>query len=97
MEPENSSQGQMDAQHIKSPHGLLGKATSPPGWRSSRTESIPVIGRVVWMLYMMFSYTTRYEAVADFLAEDLERQESEWIGKAVGVKHLKEEKKSVCV
>jgi hypothetical protein len=31
-------------------------------------------------------YPTKYEAVADFLAEDLEKENSEWIGKKVGMK-----------
>ncbi len=31
-------------------------------------------------------YQTRYEAVADFLGEDLETEDSKWIGKKVGVK-----------
>jgi hypothetical protein len=38
-------------------------------------------------LYMILvHYQARYEAVADFLAEDLEKEDSEWIGKKVGVK-----------
>jgi hypothetical protein len=31
-------------------------------------------------------YRTKYEDVADFLAEDLEKEGSKWIGERVGMK-----------
>lgn len=69
------------------PHDLLVKATSPPGWVKTWVERIPFIGVYLAPFYMvMVHYRTKYEAVADFFAEDLEKEDSEWIGKKVGVK-----------
>lgn len=86
-------QGPLQAEDVKSPHGLLVKATSPPGWQPSWIESIPVIGGLLWLIYATIAhYGTKYEAVADFLAEDVGKEVSEWIGKAVGVKEESQQK-----
>ena len=49
--------------------------------------SIPLIGPYldVWFNAIV-TYATRYEAVADFLAEDLERGSEEWVRMKVGLK-----------
>jgi len=45
---------------------------------------------------MILQYKTEYEAVADFLAEDMEKWgESQWVGKAVGVREVKDGGKGI--
>jgi len=83
----NRKQGQFEPLDAPIPHDLLVKANSPPGWEKTWVERIPLIGVYLNPLYMILvHYQTRYEAVADFLAKDLEKEDSEWIGKKVGVK-----------
>lgn len=46
-----------------------------------------MIGRYLYVwLFAVWTYTTKYEKVADFLAEDLERGSEEWVGMKVGYK-----------
>jgi hypothetical protein len=48
---------------------------------------IPFIGVFLNLWVVIFGqYTTTYEDVADFLAEDLEVGSEKWIGKRVGMK-----------
>lgn len=83
----NRKQGQFEPLDAPIPHDLLVKANSPPGWEKTWVERIPLIGVYLNPFYMLIvHYKTRYEAVADFLGEDLEKEDSEWIGKKVGVK-----------
>lgn len=48
---------------------------------------IPFMGVFLNLWVVLFKqYTTRYEDVADFLAEDLESGSQKWIGMRVGMK-----------
>jgi hypothetical protein len=67
-------------------HELILKAAEPPGWRDSWVKSLPVVGNFLNIAVALPGYTTRLEAVADFLAEDLEKGSGEWVGKLVGMK-----------
>ena len=87
MYPENGKQGPFELLDAPRPHGLLASAGSPPGWEKTWLERVPLIGMFLSTLYIgLVVYRTRYEAVADFLAEDLERESEEWVGKKVGLK-----------
>lgn len=71
-------------------HNLVLKATSPPAWENTWLMWIPLIGMFLnlWVV-ILTQYTTTYEDVADFLAEDLESGSEEWIGMRVGYKDKK--------
>lgn len=87
MYPENSKQGPFELLDAPRPHSLLASASSPPGWEKTWLERVPLIGVFLNTFYIgLVVYRTRYEAVADFLAEDLERGSEEWVGKKVGLK-----------
>jgi hypothetical protein len=87
MDPSNPKQGPFEPLDVPQPHGLLVKATSPPGWEKTWLGSVPVIGPYLNVFYVgLVIYRTKYEDVADFLAEDLETGSEEWVGKKVGLK-----------
>jgi len=68
-------------------HDLLLEANSPPGWEKTWLGSIPFFGPYLNVIYLgLVVYRTKYEDVADFLAEDLEKEDSQWIGKKVAMK-----------
>ena len=68
-------------------HDLLLEATSPPGWEETWLGSIPFFGPYLNFIYLgLVAYRTKYEDVADFLAEDLEKEDSRWISKKVAMK-----------
>lgn len=64
---------------------LVARATTPPLWKTSWIDSLPVIGRFLTIVMNASRYTTTLEQNAEFIASDLEERESQWIGKAVGV------------
>ncbi|KAF4633381.1 hypothetical protein G7Y89_g4740 [Cudoniella acicularis] len=81
MSPENPKQIIFDTLEIPNSHKLLVGATTLPGWESSCLAKIPLIGPYLDVYYLsIVKYATKYEAVADFLAEDLEKQSEEYIG-----------------
>jgi hypothetical protein len=89
MYPEDGKrkQGPFEVLNAPRPHGLLVSAGTPPGWEKTWLERVPLIGMFLNTLYIgLVVYRTKYEAVADFLAEDLEREGEEWVGKKVGLK-----------
>jgi hypothetical protein len=87
MHPANPKQGVFQPLKAPEPHNLVVKATVAPGWESSWLEKVPLIGRYLYVwLFAVWTYTTKYEKVADFLAEDLERGSEEWVGMKVGYK-----------
>jgi hypothetical protein len=87
MHPSNPKQGLFEPLDAPKHHDLLVKATSPPSWEKTWLGSVPVIGPYLNVYYVgAVLYRTKYEAVADFLAEDLETVSEEWIGKKVGLK-----------
>ena len=68
-------------------HNMLISAGVPPAWKDSWFKMIPFIGDALNILFViMYYYCTKYTRVADFLAEDLEKDGNEWIGKSVGLK-----------
>ncbi|KAF8862876.1 hypothetical protein BDZ45DRAFT_798782 [Acephala macrosclerotiorum] len=68
-------------------HGLLVSAGSPPGWKDHWLGRLWWIGPYLNVWRAVFAdYSTHYENVADFLAEDMERGGDEWIGKRVALK-----------
>jgi hypothetical protein len=87
MSPADRKQGIFQPLDAPRSHSLLLKATLPPGWELSWLASIPFIGRFLHGIYCgLVLYRTKYEDVADFLAEDLEKEDSKWIGERVGMK-----------
>ena len=67
-------------------HGLLVKAGSPPGWEDHWVRDIPLVGPYLNLIVEISNYTTKLEDVADLVAEDLESDGPEWVGKRVGMK-----------
>jgi hypothetical protein len=87
MVPSDPKQGLFEPLNAPQPHGLLVEAGSPPGWEKTWLGSVPLIGPYLNAFYaVLVIYRTKYEAVADFLAEDLEKESNEWVGKKVGLK-----------
>ncbi len=83
MHPADAKQGVLGLR----PHNLLVQADTVPDWQESWLSRIPLIG---WYLNTIvavgITYATVYEEVADFLAEDLEKGNDEWVGKKVALK-----------
>ena len=87
MVPLDPKQGLFEPINASQSHDLLVGATAPPAWESTWLGSVPLIGPPLNAIYVcLVLYPTKYEAVADLLAEDLEKENSEWIGKKVGMK-----------
>ncbi len=72
---------------LAAPHGnpLIASADFPPGWQDSYFHNIPVIGLLFGILGNAPRYATNLEDCADFIAADLEKTESEFVGHRVGV------------
>jgi len=69
------------------PHNLMLKATAPPAWENTWLLKIPWIGPYLNLfVIVLWQYQTKYEDVADFLAEDLKSGSEEWVGLKVGMK-----------
>ncbi|KAE9365979.1 hypothetical protein N431DRAFT_472553 [Stipitochalara longipes BDJ] len=87
MSPANRKQGLFEPLDAPQYHDLLLEATSSPGWEKTWLSSIPLIGLFLHAVYCgLVPFRTKYEDVADFLAEDLEKGDSQWIGRKVGMK-----------
>lgn len=87
MVPEDPKRKSVELLDEPNHHGLLLKAGAPPAFESSWLACIPWVG--LWLdfwIWVLWSYTTKYEDVADFLAEDLGSGNGEWVGKKVGMK-----------
>lgn len=92
MVPANPKQGAFQPLEAPRQHNLLVGATNPPGWKDTWIGRIPIIGPYInWFYMLTVEYKAEYESVADFLAEDLENGNDEWIGKRVAVKMGKKE------
>lgn len=87
MYPIDPQQGPFSPIKEIKPHGLRVKAGSPPEWKDHWLGRLWWIGPYlnVWRA-AIYDYSTHYENVADFLAEDLERGGDEWVGKRVALK-----------
>ncbi len=85
MYPLDPKQGAFQLLGSPIPHGLHLQADEAPGWQHSWLEYIPWIGQSLHILGVQFwRYKTRYEKVADALAEELEQGSDMWVGKRVG-------------
>ena len=70
----------------KSLHGkLIANAATPPSWQDSWIKYVPLIGKTLLCAMNAGRYETTLEQNAEFIASDLERYESRWIGMTVGV------------
>ncbi|KAL6720603.1 hypothetical protein ACLMJK_002527 [Lecanora helva] len=65
---------------------LVASADIPPGWTSSWLNSIPFLGPLVIVLVNAPRYNIKLEDCADFMAADLEKVDSEFIGHRVGLR-----------
>ena len=82
MVPLDPKQGLFEPLNASQSHDLLVGATAPPAWESTWLGSVPLIGPPLNAIYVcLVLYPTKYEAVADFLAEDLEKENSEWVAR----------------
>lgn len=87
MKPANPNQGVFELLDTSSHHNLLLKAKSPPAWEDTWLRTIPIIGMFLnFLVVVLGQFNTKYEDVADFLAEDLESGSEEWVGMRVGMK-----------
>jgi len=87
MYPSNRKQGLFEPIVSRKSHDLLVKAGSPPAWETTWLECLPFIGHFLNFFYIFITrFQTKYEDVAEFLAEDLKTGSGEWVGKTVGVK-----------
>lgn len=87
MHPTNPKQGLFESLQEPCSHNLVAGATAPPEWEDTWVGKIPWIGPYLsWPYMLAFVYDTKLEAVADFLAEDLEKGDGKWVGKKVAVK-----------
>jgi len=87
MHPLDPEQAVFKALDAPRPHNLLLGDTTALAWVDSWWSKIPFIGKYinVWAV-VLSQYATKYEAAADFLAEDLEKESKEFIGLKVGMK-----------
>lgn len=84
---EDSKRKIYDLLEAPNTHNLLTQAGSPPSWHDTWWKKIPIFGRIINIgVVTLSNYWATYESVADLLAEDLEKQSDEWIGKKVGYK-----------
>lgn len=65
--------------------GLTANAGSPPSWNDSWLEYIPLIGRSLVCALNAPRYETTLEQNAEFIANDLESNESRWSRMTVGI------------
>ncbi len=85
----NPDQGSFELFGAPSLHYLLLKVTYHPTCVDS--SSIPLLKMYLKFLVVVFKkYKTKYEDVADFLAEYFESGSEEWIGMGVGMKDMSE-------
>lgn len=93
MQPLDGQQTVFEPLDAPRPHNLLLGAMAMPAWVDSWWTHVPLIGHFVniWML-LWCHYRTKYEAAADFLAEDLEMGSEEFWGLRVGMKEKSKSK-----
>lgn len=64
---------------------LVASASQHPLFQESWLSYIPLLGRSLTLAMNFSRYTTTLEQNADFIAADLEVNDSPWVGKRVGV------------
>ncbi|TVY40944.1 hypothetical protein LSUB1_G003110 [Lachnellula subtilissima] len=87
MQPLDRQQTVFEPLNAPTPHNLLLGVMTMPAWVDSWWIHVPFVGDFVniWMV-LFFQYGTKYEAAADFLAEDLEKESQDFVGVRVGMK-----------
>lgn len=80
------SPGKVELWSKPRPKDLLVSAKEPPGWQNHWIQNLPIIGTYINIVPVVNSYTTKYEDVADIIADDLESGSSAYIGEFVGYK-----------
>ena len=73
----------LDAPRI---HGLVLGDGRLPDWKNSWVQHIPLIGGFLNLMLGYPGYIVKLEEAADFVAEDLEAEDSRWEGLKVGMK-----------
>ena len=64
---------------------LIASADVPPGWQDSYCRNVPFLGTLLSILTNASKYTIKLEDCADFIAMDLEKPNSEFVGHRVGL------------
>jgi hypothetical protein len=82
MNPVNKT---IQLQNAPRENPLIASVDYPPGWQNSYFHNIPVIGVLFSILGNAPKYATNLEDCADFIAADLARIESDFVGHRVGV------------
>ncbi|ESZ98829.1 hypothetical protein SBOR_0798 [Sclerotinia borealis F-4128] len=90
MVPADAKQQCVELLDAPQHHNLLLSAGAPPAF--DNTWLAYILWVELWIDFwfsVLWSYSTKYEDVADFLAEDLEYGHEQWVGKKVGMKDRK--------
>ena len=82
MVPENKTINLLDA-----PHGnqLVASADMPTGFQKSYLHGIPYLGPFISLLGNFLKYTTTLEDCADWIAADVEKKDTKFVGHRVSV------------
>lgn len=64
---------------------LDASADVPPGWQNSYFHNIPYLGPLISILGNANKYGLTLEDCADFIAADLEKEETRFVGHRVGI------------
>ncbi len=64
---------------------LIANTATPPQWRDSWIKYIPLIGKTIVCVMNAGRYESTLEQNAEFIADDLETEDSRWSGTTVGV------------
>jgi len=64
---------------------LSAAADVPPMWQASYLNSVPVLGPFISIFGNVLRYNVTLEDCADFIAADLEKADSEFVGHRVGL------------
>lgn len=87
MYPLDPKQKILELLEAPRPHNLLIEKTFAPGWVDTWWKYLPIIGSFInLVVVILLRYSTKLEAAADFLAEDLEKDSGEFVGLKLGMK-----------
>ena len=72
---------------LETPRGntLNASADAPPGFQKPYLHGIPFLGPFISIVINFNRYNTTLEDCADFIAADLERKDTRFIGHRVGI------------
>lgn len=65
---------------------LIASADTPPGWQNSYFNNVPFLGVLLSMLGNAPKYNIKLEDCADFIANELEKSNTEFVGHRVGLR-----------